>query len=105
PVFDCDCFDYYTSYWYRWDSSPNCKLIHKAIEAFEDHLTNGESEKSKKPTRTKRRDKSGRRIVVDTPRCASCQPVLIMPLFDAGNSTTETDHEEPSRTTFAYVLT
>ncbi|KAK2991215.1 hypothetical protein RJ640_001657 [Escallonia rubra] len=41
-VFDCECFGNYTSYWFRWDSSPNHKLIHQAIEAFEDHLSNGE---------------------------------------------------------------
>ncbi|KAJ4827183.1 hypothetical protein Tsubulata_030174 [Turnera subulata] len=29
PVFDCDCFDCYTSYWFRWDSSPNRELIHQ----------------------------------------------------------------------------
>ncbi|KAK2971068.1 hypothetical protein RJ640_022623 [Escallonia rubra] len=50
-VFDCECFDCYTSYWFRWDSSPNHELIHQAIEAFEDHLSNGEG---------KKRDKSGR---------------------------------------------
>ncbi|KAK9120136.1 hypothetical protein Scep_018229 [Stephania cephalantha] len=42
PMFDCGCFECYTSYWYRWDSSPNRELIHQAIEAFEDHLTKGE---------------------------------------------------------------
>ncbi|KAK2978041.1 hypothetical protein RJ640_000702 [Escallonia rubra] len=41
-VFDCECFDCYTSYWFRWDSSPNHKLIHQAIEALEDHLSNVE---------------------------------------------------------------
>ncbi|KAM7484042.1 hypothetical protein LguiA_000051 [Lonicera macranthoides] len=56
PLFDCDCFDCYTSYWFRWDSSPNRELIHQAIEAFEEHLSNGEISK-KKSTRGKRRDK------------------------------------------------
>lgn len=61
PVFDCDCFDCYTSYWVRWDSSPNRELIHQVIEAFEDHLTNGEKSSSKKINgRGKRRDKLGR---------------------------------------------
>ncbi|KAK2968514.1 hypothetical protein RJ640_027564 [Escallonia rubra] len=41
-VFDCECFDCYTSYWFWWDSSPNHELIHQAVEAFEDHLSNGE---------------------------------------------------------------
>ncbi|KAF5204299.1 hypothetical protein FRX31_006115 [Thalictrum thalictroides] len=58
--FDCGCFDCYTSYWYRWDSSPNRELIHQVIEAFEDHLTNGELSKKKKSSsnnRGKKRDK------------------------------------------------
>ncbi|KAK2975609.1 hypothetical protein RJ640_023541 [Escallonia rubra] len=41
-VFDCKCFACYTSYWFWWDSSPNHELIHQAIEAFEDHLSNDE---------------------------------------------------------------
>ncbi|XP_031260506.1 uncharacterized protein LOC116131272 [Pistacia vera] len=65
PVFDCDCFDCYTSYWFRWDSSPNRELIHQAIEAFEDHLTNGEAQKSKKNGKAKRRDKTARRFGAD----------------------------------------
>ncbi|KAG8365856.1 hypothetical protein BUALT_Bualt17G0015400 [Buddleja alternifolia] len=39
-LFDCECFHCYTSFWFRWDSSPNRELIHQAIEAFEDHLNN-----------------------------------------------------------------
>ncbi|KAJ6695033.1 F12F1.11-RELATED [Salix koriyanagi] len=39
PIFDCDCFDCYRSYWFRWDSSPNRELVHQVIEAFEEHLT------------------------------------------------------------------
>ncbi|KDP26837.1 hypothetical protein JCGZ_17995 [Jatropha curcas] len=60
PIFDCDCFDCYTSFWFRWDSSPNRELIHQVIEAFEDHLTNGEQ--SKKSTRGKKKDKAGKRV-------------------------------------------
>jgi|UniRef100_A0A2N9H7I9 hypothetical protein len=61
PIFDCDCFDCYTSYWFRWDSSPNRELIHQAIEAFEDHLAHGENSK-KVNGRGKRRDKPTRRV-------------------------------------------
>ncbi|XP_010499190.1 PREDICTED: uncharacterized protein LOC104776771 [Camelina sativa] len=43
PLLDCGCFDCYTSYWSRWDSSPNRELIHQIIEAFEDHLTTSDS--------------------------------------------------------------
>ncbi|XP_041014302.1 uncharacterized protein LOC121257378 [Juglans microcarpa x Juglans regia] len=56
PMFDCECFDCYTSYWFRWDSSPNRELIHQAIEAFEDHLAQGEQSK-KVNSRGKRREK------------------------------------------------
>ena len=41
-LFDCGCFDCYTSYWFRWDSSPDRELIHQAIEAFEEHLASSE---------------------------------------------------------------
>nr|XP_048319206.1 kinesin-related protein 6 isoform X2 [Ziziphus jujuba var. spinosa] len=63
PVFDCDCFDCYTSYWLRWNSSANRELMDQAIEAFEDQLTNGEkNKKTQKSTgRGKRRDKIGGR--------------------------------------------
>ncbi|GMH27416.1 hypothetical protein Nepgr_029259 [Nepenthes gracilis] len=46
PLFDCGCFDCYTSYWFRWDSSPNRELIHQAIEAFEEHLAAVEQSKT-----------------------------------------------------------
>ncbi|PKI76977.1 hypothetical protein CRG98_002480 [Punica granatum] len=61
PVFGCDCFDCYTSYWLRWDSSPNRELIHQVIEAFEEHLTTGEAS-SRRTGRGKRRDKPGLRV-------------------------------------------
>ncbi|XP_057495004.1 uncharacterized protein LOC130780066 [Actinidia eriantha] len=59
PVFDCDCFDCYISFWFRWDSSPNRELIHQAIEAFEEHLATGEQ--AKRNSRGKKREKIGRR--------------------------------------------
>ena len=62
PMFECDCFDCYTSYWFKWDSSPNYELIHQAIEAFEDHIAHGE--KSKKVNgRGKHRDKPTRHVL------------------------------------------
>ncbi|KAL4192422.1 hypothetical protein AMTRI_Chr06g194150 [Amborella trichopoda] len=47
PAFDCCCFECYTSYWIRWDSSPNRELIHQVIEAFEEHLAGREGQKGK----------------------------------------------------------
>ncbi|KAF7839648.1 uncharacterized protein G2W53_008130 [Senna tora] len=59
PLFDCDCFDCYTSYWYRWDSSPNRKLIDQVMDAFEDHLTSGENAK-KNAARGKKKERTTR---------------------------------------------
>ncbi|XP_057542983.1 uncharacterized protein LOC130821302 [Amaranthus tricolor] len=47
PSFDCDCFNCYTTFWFRWDSSPHRELIHQAIEAFEEHLSSTEKTKIK----------------------------------------------------------
>ncbi|KAF6161518.1 hypothetical protein GIB67_009397 [Kingdonia uniflora] len=58
--FDCGCFDCYTNFWLKWDSSPNRELIHQAIEAFEEHLSNREQLNNRK-----RRDKSGRKYRVE----------------------------------------
>ncbi|KAL5997468.1 hypothetical protein ACLOJK_008398 [Asimina triloba] len=53
PAFDCGCFDCYTSFWVRWDASPNRDLIHQAIEAFEDHITDL-STNTHKPNKTQK---------------------------------------------------
>ncbi|KAK1306779.1 hypothetical protein QJS10_CPA10g01609 [Acorus calamus] len=53
-TFDCGCFGCYTSYWYRWDSSPDRELIHRVIEAFEEHL---ESSSSKKAVKNRKKDR------------------------------------------------
>ncbi|XP_018475390.2 uncharacterized protein LOC108846683 [Raphanus sativus] len=64
PVFDCECFDCYTSYWLRWDSSPNRELIHEIIEAFENHhlSTGGENSKNKSKRGKKKEKKPGHRV-------------------------------------------
>lgn len=49
PLFHCDCFSCYTSYWVSWDSSPSRQLIHEIIDAFEDSL-----DKKKKETKNKK---------------------------------------------------
>ncbi|XP_022716180.1 uncharacterized protein LOC111275244 [Durio zibethinus] len=53
PLFTCDCFRCYMSYWVRWDSSPNRQLIHEIIDAFEDGLTKTNKTKSKKDRKKK----------------------------------------------------
>ncbi|CAA0402276.1 unnamed protein product [Arabidopsis thaliana] len=62
PVFDCECFDCYTNYWFRWDSSPNRELIHEIIEAFENHHGEENSASRSKSKRGKKKEKPGRRI-------------------------------------------
>ncbi|CAH8389936.1 unnamed protein product [Eruca vesicaria subsp. sativa] len=57
PVFDCECFDCYTNYWLRWDSSPNRELIHDIIEAFENHHLTEDSTSRNKSKRGKKKEK------------------------------------------------
>ncbi|CAH8256121.1 unnamed protein product [Arabidopsis lyrata] len=58
PLFVCDCFSCYTSYWVRWDSSPSRQLIHEIIDAFEDSL----EMKKRKKDRRKRSGKASVRV-------------------------------------------
>ena len=55
PIFNCDCFRCYMSYWARWDTSPNRQLIHEIIDAYEDGLFQ-EKKKKTKGAKTKRSD-------------------------------------------------
>ncbi|KAJ6853169.1 putative proline-rich protein 12 [Iris pallida] len=55
PMFDCGCFDCYTSFWSRWDCSPDRETIHMAIEGFEEHLAS--TERKGKGKRKERREK------------------------------------------------
>ncbi|KAK9060161.1 hypothetical protein SSX86_020865 [Deinandra increscens subsp. villosa] len=67
PVFDCDCFDCYTSYWFKWDTSVNRELIHQAIEAFEENLSNNEQskKKGKKKEKTSHRRLAGKNLALN----------------------------------------
>ncbi|XP_018490301.1 uncharacterized protein LOC108860963 [Raphanus sativus] len=91
PVLDCECFDCYMSYWFRWDSSPNRELIHQIIEAFEDHLennsnssaasqiSNGMREGVKKKKKKKDRSTSRRRVEESPIASEVTEPVLVVP--------------------------
>ncbi|KAK8575461.1 hypothetical protein V6N13_033296 [Hibiscus sabdariffa] len=57
PLFTCDCFRCYMSYWIKWDSSPNRQLIHEIIDAFEDEVA--QSKKTKTKTKKERKRKGG----------------------------------------------
>ncbi|KAI3803588.1 hypothetical protein L1987_31744 [Smallanthus sonchifolius] len=52
PQFNCNCFRCYTTFWVRWDASPNRKVIHEIIDAYEDGLIhnkkNGKNKKERK---------------------------------------------------------
>ncbi|XP_076892311.1 uncharacterized protein LOC143544010 [Bidens hawaiensis] len=69
PVFDCDCFDCYTNYWFRWDTSANRELIHQVIEAFEENLTSSEHEHvncrdGRKPKKLSHRKLAGKALTL-----------------------------------------
>ncbi|XP_022860395.1 uncharacterized protein LOC111380951 [Olea europaea var. sylvestris] len=99
--FDCECFDCYTSFWSRWDSSPNRELIHQAIEAFEEHLNNGEhSRKSNNGKRKKEklRRRKGEKVadgigVPDFPATEgkSNSPVSLLPVPETESAPNEDD--------------
>ncbi|KAF8050928.1 hypothetical protein N665_1854s0011 [Sinapis alba] len=98
PVFNCECFDCYTNYWLRWDSSPNRELIHDIIEAFENHhLTTG-GEDSTSRNKSKRGKKKEKPVVIET--AVSESHVLLSPenspgrLSEAEVAERETQEEE-----------
>ncbi|KAK7823104.1 uncharacterized protein LOC111986786 [Quercus suber] len=53
PMFECNCFRCYMSFWARWDASPSRELIHEIIEAYEEELIKKQERntKSKKERR------------------------------------------------------
>nr|DAD34193.1 TPA_asm: hypothetical protein HUJ06_004833 [Nelumbo nucifera] len=102
PMFDCGCFDCYTSYWFRWDSSPNRELIHQAIEAFEEHLTNGEN--SKKSGRNKKKDKMARRLVIEKPEAETMAPEKEPEVPESVLAELETSCLVPENDAFPTVL-
>ncbi|XP_050370072.1 uncharacterized protein LOC126788149 [Argentina anserina] len=58
--FNCSCFRCYTSYWARWDESPNRELIHEIIDAFEDGLPSSQSGSNTKAAGSKNGKKEKR---------------------------------------------
>ncbi|KAL3627413.1 hypothetical protein CASFOL_028776 [Castilleja foliolosa] len=59
PCFSCNCFRCYMSYWVKWDSSPNGKLIHEIIDAFEESLL-----KESKREKSRRERRKGKNVKV-----------------------------------------
>jgi len=48
PLFHCNCFRCYMSYWVRWNTSPNHQLIHRIIDDFEDFLSQNANKRKEK---------------------------------------------------------
>jgi hypothetical protein len=57
------------SYWIRWNSSPNHKLIHKIIDDFEDFLSqtaNKRKKKNKKSSNSNRKSSESNRSELES---------------------------------------
>ncbi|KAK1296237.1 hypothetical protein QJS10_CPB15g01498 [Acorus calamus] len=46
PAFGCDCFRCYTTFWARWDASPNRHVIHDIIDAYEGTIVRSDGGKA-----------------------------------------------------------
>ncbi|KAM1016044.1 hypothetical protein ACFX13_046522 [Malus domestica] len=55
----CDCFRCYTSFWARWDASPNRQLIHEIIEAYEERLVEKKRLRNSKVKKERRKTNKG----------------------------------------------
>lgn len=90
PLFQCGCFDCYTRFWYRWDSSPNRDFIHQVIEAFDEHL----GQNIECPKKHKRRKKKGKVLMMghfesdNTPEKsvpeAECEVMVVQENLESG---------------------
>ncbi|KAK4741748.1 hypothetical protein SAY87_025336 [Trapa incisa] len=56
PVFSCNCFRCYTSFWSRWDKSPKRDLIHEIIEAYEEGLSHSRQKSTKVKKKKKKKN-------------------------------------------------
>lgn len=80
-MFECDCFDCYTNYWFKWDTSVNRELIHQAIEAFEENLNKNENKskhKSKKKLEKNNHRRFAGKTVVETTSCETKYDVALV---------------------------
>ncbi|KAG7593055.1 hypothetical protein ISN45_Aa01g018900 [Arabidopsis thaliana x Arabidopsis arenosa] len=84
PLFDCGCFDCYTSYWSKWDSSSDRELINQIIETFEDHLTSDENSASHKSKKNKNRAKKIE--ISEEPIAKTTEPPVASDQFPRENS-------------------
>ena len=61
PLFNCNCFRCYKSFWARWDMSPKRQLIHEIIEAYEEGLFRENNKRSLK----KKKKRGNNRVCYD----------------------------------------
>ncbi|KAF9609693.1 hypothetical protein IFM89_017892 [Coptis chinensis] len=100
PLFYCNCFRCYTSYWVRWDASPNRQLIHDVIDAFEDELLEKKKKKSKKDRKKKGCDNGSddlKRFEDDSNRGKSsdqCESVVVSSVGDGDSCSNGGEGEE-----------
>ncbi|EEF51754.1 uncharacterized protein LOC8269201 [Ricinus communis] len=80
PPFECGCFDCYTSFWHRWDSSPNRELIHQLIEDFEEHLLVNESPRKNNRGGKKRGNTTKRVDVIK--QAEEKKPEIVLPVAE-----------------------
>ncbi|XP_076953421.1 uncharacterized protein LOC143627513 [Bidens hawaiensis] len=100
PVFDCDCFDCYTNYWFRWDTSANRELIHQVIEAFEENLTSSEHQQvncrgGRKPKKTSHRKLAGKALTPPPEVSVSVSPPYDVALAEECTERDDVTEESP----------
>ncbi|XP_010460477.1 PREDICTED: uncharacterized protein LOC104741334 [Camelina sativa] len=89
PLLDCGCFDCYTSYWSRWDSSPNRELIHQIIEAFEDHPTTSDSPSASHKSKRNRNRAKKKGKSEEEPIAKITEPLKLTVVSDKAGAETE----------------
>ncbi|KAH7670278.1 hypothetical protein IHE45_10G015300 [Dioscorea alata] len=93
PALDCGCFQCYTSFWSRWDCSPNRELIHQVIEAFEEHLASSERD----VVRHRRRDraeKKGKRAKEEKKEMKKMEVVVVETTVSFGDESSAVANED-----------
>ncbi|KAK2648854.1 hypothetical protein Ddye_016343 [Dipteronia dyeriana] len=68
PVFECNCFRCYMSFWARWDASTNRQLIHEIIEVYEEQQVVFEDNKKSTVTSPKKKKKKRGKRAFDESR-------------------------------------
>ncbi|KAJ0530747.1 hypothetical protein HanRHA438_Chr10g0464481 [Helianthus annuus] len=97
PQFNCNCFRCYTSFWVRWDASPNRKVIHEIIDAYEDGLVHNKKNGKNKKERKNNKCLSSSSSSSSSSSCSSSSSGLHAPPAAAENMSCEPLRMEQSR--------